>query len=61
MPLWLIISRNLIHGGLCYLLVKNHSNCAIKVAQWIFKGYGLRWKIEEYHKYIKQEYKLEDI
>jgi len=26
-----------------------------------FKGYGLRWKIEEYHRHIKQEYKLEDI
>ena len=61
MPLWLVISRDQNHGGLCYLLVKNHSNCAIEVAQWAFKGYGLRWKIEEYHRHIKQEYKLEDI
>ena len=34
---------------------------AIEVASWAFKGYGLRWKIEEYHRHIKQEYKLEDI
>jgi hypothetical protein len=26
---------------------------------WAFKGYGLRWKIEEYHRHVKQEYKLE--
>ena len=61
MPLWLVISRDKNHGGLCYLLVKNPSSSASKVAQWTFKGYGLRWKIEEYHRHIKQEYKLEDI
>ncbi len=61
MPLWLVVSRDQNHGGLCYLLVKNNTNCAIEVAQWAFKGYGLRWKIEEYHRHIKQEYKLEDI
>jgi len=24
-------------------------------------GYGLRWKIEEYHRHVKQEYRLESI
>lgn len=33
----------------------------MEVARWAFKGYGLRWKIEEYHRHIKQEYGLEDI
>ncbi|UZO80955.1 hypothetical protein NBT05_00380 [Aquimarina sp. ERC-38] len=33
----------------------------IEVAQWAFKVYGMRWKIEEYYRDIKQEYKLEDI
>ena len=28
---------------------------------WAFKGYGFRWKIEEYHRHVKQEYNLEDI
>ena len=60
-PLWLVISRDKTHGGLCYLLVKTSLTCAIEVAKWAFKGYGLRWKIEEYHRHIKQEYKLEDI
>jgi len=60
-PLWLVISRDQKHGGLCYLLVKSPLDLPIKVAQWAFKGYGLRWKIEEYHRHIKQEYKLEAI
>jgi len=59
--LWLIVSRNTRHGGLCYLMVKSNLSRAIEVANWAFKGYGLRWKIEEYHRHIKQEYKLEDI
>ena len=59
--LWLVISRNKRHGGLCYLLVKSGLSTAIEVAKWAFKGYGLRWKIEEYHRHIKQEYKLEAI
>ena len=59
--LWLVVSRNLKHGGLCYLLVKSKLPTAIEVAKWAFEGYGLRWKIEEYHRHIKQEYKLEDI
>ncbi len=60
-PLWLVVSRNKRHGGLCYLLVKSELSTVIEVAKWAFKGYGLRWKIEEYHRHIKQEYRLEDI
>jgi len=59
--LWLVVSRNKRHGGLCYLFVKSELSTAIEVAKWAFKGYGLRWKIEEYHRHIKQQYRLEDI
>lgn len=59
--LWLVVSRNKRHGGLCYLLVKSKRHSAIEIAKWAFKGYGLRWKIEEYHRHVKQEYGLEDI
>lgn len=59
--LWLVVSRDKKHGGLCYLLVKSKLTTAIEVAKWAFKGYGLRWKIEEYHRHIKQEYALEDV
>ena len=34
---------------------------AIEVAKWAFRGYGLRWKIEQYHRHIKQEYRLEQV
>lgn len=58
---WLVISRNKKHGGLCYLLAKSNKTTAIEVARWAFEGYGKRWKIEEYHRHIKQSYKLENI
>ena len=59
--LWLVICKDKAHGGLCYLLVKSPLTCPIEVAQWAFKGYGLRWSIEEYHRHVKQQYNLEDI
>lgn len=59
--LWLVVTRNRKHGGYCYLLTKSHLATAIEVSKWAFAGYGLRWKIEEYHRHIKQEYRLEDI
>lgn len=59
--LWLVVSRDKKHGGLCYLLVKSKLTTAIEIAKWAFKGYGLRWKIEEYHRHIKQEYRLEQV
>lgn len=58
---WLIVSRNKEHGGLCFLLAKSNKTTALEVVQWAFEGYGKRWKIEEYHRHIKQAYKLEDI
>ena len=58
---WLVVSKNKLHGGTCYFLVKSNHYSAIDVAIWPFKGYDLHWKIEEYHMYIKQVYGLEDI
>lgn len=59
--LWLVVTRNRRHGGLCYLLVKSDMPTAAEVAKWAFRGYGLRWKIEEYHRHVKQQYGLEEI
>lgn len=47
--------------GPCYPLVKSELPTAMEVAKWAFRGYGLRWKIEGYHRHVKQEYKLGDI
>jgi hypothetical protein len=41
--------------------VKSDKSTAMEVAKWAFAGYGPRWKIEEYHRHVKQEYGLEDI
>ncbi len=60
-PLWLVVSRNKKHGIVAYLLVKSKLSTAIEVAKWAFRGYGFPWKIEEYHRHVKQEYRLEDI
>ena len=61
--LWLVATRNKRHGGMCYLLAKapSHMETAIEVAEWAFRGYGARWKIEECHRHIKQQYGLEDV
>ena len=61
--LWLVATRNKGHGGMCYLLAKApaHMDTAIEVARWAFGGYGARWRIEECHRHIKQQYGLEDI
>ena len=61
LSVWLVISRNRRHGGLCYLLVKSDLETSIEVAKRSFKGYGLRWKIEEYHRHVKSQYGLEDV
>lgn len=58
--LHLVVTRN-NKGGIAYFLVKSKKKSLDEIMKQAFKGYGLRWSIEEYHRHIKQEYKLEDI
>lgn len=58
--LWLVIVRNL-QGGFSYFLVRSEKQNKAEVIKQCFEAYGLRWKIEEYHRHIKQQYHLEDI
>jgi hypothetical protein len=58
--LHLVVTRN-NKGGVAYFLVKSIKETQEDIAKQAFKGYGLRWSIEEYHRHIKQEYKLEAI
>jgi len=58
--LWLIVIRNL-HGGFSYFLVRSEKENKEEVIKQCIEAYGLRWKIEEYHRHIKQQYHLEDI
>ena len=51
-------------GGYWYILfsLPNHKNLSKKeLTEFVFNSYGLRWKIEEYHRHIKKEYRWEDI
>jgi len=58
--LWLVVTRR--HGGgYCWLLTRTKLNTITDIISETFKAYGLRWKIEEYHRHIKECYRLEDI
>ena len=59
-PLYIMITRN-EKGGLAYFLVKSIKDNKYEVLNQAFRGYGLRWSIEEYHRHVKQEYGLEKI
>jgi hypothetical protein len=58
-PLWLVVSRRRT-GGLCWYLTNVEGERAT-VMKTVMEGYGYRWRIEEYHRQIKQDYSLEDI
>lgn len=59
-PLWLVVVKEEGRGYswfLCYLNT-DKANEAIEIAM---KGYQYRWKVEEFHRQIKQDYSLENI
>lgn len=58
--LWLVTTKR-NNGGYCWLLTRSPKENIIDVIQEAFTAYGFRWKIEEYHRHIKQCYRLEDI
>ncbi|GAB4327567.1 MAG: hypothetical protein Kow0037_01220 [Calditrichia bacterium] len=58
--LWLVVSREKQRGYswfLCYLNTDEESE-AVRLAM---QGYQYRWKIEEFHRQVKQDYALEEI
>ena len=55
-----MVIKNL-NGGFSYFLTRSSKQSREDVIMECFEGYGLRWKIEEYHRHIKQQYSLEDI
>jgi hypothetical protein len=59
-PLWLIVAKRDGRGYVWYLsyLPATSAEEAIKTTM---EGYGNRWKIEEVHRHIKDDYHLEDI
>ncbi len=57
-PLWLVVSRR--RGGLCWYLT-NAKSTRREIMDTVMDAYGLRWRVEEYHRQIKQDYHLEQI
>ncbi len=58
-PLWLVVS-NRRRGGLSWYLT-NVDGTRREIMDTTMEAYGLRWKVEEYHRQIKQDYGLEKI
>ena len=56
-----LVSMKKESGGYCWLLTNLEESNASQLIQATFKAYGHRWKIEEYHRHIKNQYNLEDI
>ena len=56
-PLWLVVSRRR-QGGFSWYLT-NAAGSRTEVINMVLEAYGLRWRIEEYHRQIKQDYGLE--
>lgn len=58
-PLWLVVSRRR-SGGLSWYLT-NVEEKRSTVMDTVMEAYGLRWRVEEYHRQIKQDYRLESL
>lgn len=58
--LWLVVTKRM-NGGYCWLLTRSPKENIAEVIKEAFTAYGFRWKIEEYHRHIKECYNLEDI
>ena len=58
-PLWLVVSRRR-RGGLSWYLT-NVNGTRREIMDTVMEAYGLRWRVEEYHRQIKQDYGLESL
>jgi hypothetical protein len=58
-PLWLVVSHRR-RGGLSWYLV-NVKGIRTVIMNTVMEAYGLRWRVEEYHRQVKQDYSLEKI
>jgi hypothetical protein len=57
--LWLVVSRNK-NGGMSWYLT-NGAGTRRAIMNRVMEAYGLRWRVEEYHRQVKQDYGLESI
>ena len=59
----LVVARHGKKGGLFYLLCNFNTKdlTDYEIIEKALRGYGYRWKIEEFHRHVKQEFNWENI
>lgn len=60
-PLWLVVSRRHNENNALSWYLTNVDGSRRMVMMTVMHAYGLRWRVEEYHRQIKQDYHLEQI
>ena len=60
-PLWLVVSRRHTTKEALSWYVTNVEGSRKTVMMTVMHAYGLRWRVEEYHRQIKQDYHLKQI
>ncbi len=60
-PLWLVVSRRRTASDALSWYLTNIEGSRRVVMMTVMHAYGLRWRVEEYHRQIKQDYHLEQI
>lgn len=56
--LWLIVSKG-VPGGYSWYLAYLPAPSKSEAVEMAFRGYGYRWKIEEVHRHVKEQYNWE--
>ena len=59
--LWLVVSRRQKASDALSWYLTNITGSRKMVMMTVMHAYGLRWRVEEYHRQIKQDYHLEQI
>ena len=59
--LWLVVSRRQKNKDALSWYLTNVDGLRKSVMITVMHAYGLRWRVEEYHRQIKQDYQLEKI
>lgn len=59
--LWLVASRREEEPNALSWFLTNVEGSRDRIMDTVMEGYGYRWRVEEYHRQIKQDYALESI
>jgi len=59
--LWLVVTRREENPNAVSWFLTNVEGSGKKVMDTVMEGYGYRWRVEEYHRQVKQDYSLESM